>query len=271
MSKKLKTLLSIAGSDPIGGAGIQADILTGVSQGVHVLTAITSLTVQNSKGLYQVNPVKPEILKSQIKAINEDVIPDAIKIGMVGSQENMRVISDFLSGLPIKLPVVVDPVLKVTANGKSTCDETSEKDLIDLYIREIFPKVTVATPNFRELQKFADIKKPGEICNKNILQDLNLRNLIITGYDKNEETLSDYLITGSQSIVEEHEKIISTNLHGTGCVYSSLLAIFLATTDSIVEAFKNTNTRIKQIINNSIDYQLGSSVYGPLNINSFKL
>lgn len=261
MPKKLKSLLAIAGSDPMGGAGIQADIRAGSIIGVHVLTAITAITSQNSKGLIDSGVVSPRVLKNQLDTIIVDTVPDAIKIGLVGDIENLKVIKDFLESLP-DIPIVVDPIIKITA-GTVSQKNIDISPILKFYIEEIFPSATVVTPNLDELNSYTGDKD----INENLLDLLNCRSIIVKGGHSTSEILTDYLITPDGILTASHPKIHCMNLHGTGCLFSSLLAGRLAIGESLDNSFYKTSYDVANIISQSCDYRLGKSSYGPLNIN----
>lgn len=252
MPKKLKTLLSIAGSDPVGGAGIQADIKAGTRVGVHVMTVITAVTSQNSKGIQDLGILPNRIVKTQIDSILEDVLPDAVKIGMIGSYENALVIEDFLNTLSENIPVVIDPVLTASADHNNLFKEES---LLNFYVDNLFPLATVITPNFKEF---------------NTLNSLKTESYIITGIE-DDENINDILYSPEGKIEISHKKISCINLHGTGCTFSSLLASYLALGYPLNKAFQMASQTIHEIIFDSMDYKLGTSEYGPLNINKYKL
>lgn len=269
MSKKLKSILSIAGSDPMGGAGLQADIRTGVSLGFHVLTVCTALTVQNSRGLFEVNPVEPSLLKSQLDKVVEDCCPDAVKIGMIGSVGNFIEIERFIKNLPLELPIVVDPVLKASANGNNLFQDISIQEISSLYINKIFPWITVATPNQSELKFLLNKRKIDLRSYKKILSELSLNHLIIKGGDSKGKIINDKLLNFYDIKTFSHPKVKCENLHGTGCVYSTLLACFLGMGNNIDDAFIMTNKKMEEIIDRSRQYCLGKSSYGPLNLNNY--
>lgn len=250
MSIKLKTLLSIAGSDPMGGAGIQADIRVGLSLGVHVMTAVTSVTAQNSKEFIEMGPVRSDLLKLQLKAIQQDILPDAVKIGMIGTVDNLMVISGYLSQLPKDIPIILDPVLKISSDSSATYHE---KDFIDCYKKFILPFATVITPNLEE----NIFPKHGAV--------------IIKGGHNNDTIIEDILIMNDLRFICRHKRIDCQNLHGTGCVFSSLLSCYLALGNTIRESFEKTVDSMDKIIRRSCEYKLGTSDYGPLNINNYRL
>lgn len=271
MPEKLKTLLTIAGSDPTGGAGIETDIRTGISLGLHVMAAVTVVTAQNSKGIKKISSIPAEILRAQLDSIVEETIPDAIKIGMIGNIKNFKIIQDYLFTLPDTIPIIVDPVLKATSDGSHLFVNLTEKEVAKLYYFNIFPNVVVATPNLSELKILLDKKKlylnnPGKI-----LEELNIKNLIIKGGDTTKSEITDILLTNKGIFYHSHKKIKCKNLHGTGCAYSSLIASYMALGNPLEEAFSLSNKKMEEIISQSCDYSLGDSKYGPLNINNYRI
>ena len=269
MPNKLISILSIAGSDPTAGAGIQADIKTGVSLGIHVLTAVTSVTIQNSKGLYSIGNVSPKSLEGQLNAILSDVIPDAVKIGMIGSKDNLKVIVDFLNSIPGRIPIVLDPLINASSNGKVLSKTKNLKELITLYKHYLFPLVDVMIPNKSELNIYLENKKNDYKDLKVIRENLNVKNLIVTNGDS--LCICDYLVSSEEIFSYTHSRISCPNLHGTGCVYSTLITCYLALGHTLEKAFRLANERINDIIVRSCDYILGNSSYGPLNINKYYL
>lgn len=264
MPTKLRSLLTIAASDPTGGAGIQADIRTGSLMGLHVMSAITAITVQNSLGFYSMNPVSPDILGSQLKAIYEDVLPDAIKIGMVGSIGNIKVIKEFISSIPNNIPIVIDPILKATMEI-----EKDKSELILKYKNDLFPYATLLTPNLDELKLLSPKTDLSNI--KLILKDLNVKGMVVKSISETATEIEDVLIFKDKILINKHLKHKSKNLHGTGCVYSTLLASKLALSNSVEQAFFKSNLIMSEIILKSCSYSLGNSTYGPLNINDYRL
>ena len=269
MSYKLKTLLSIAGSDPMGGAGIQADIKTGNALGLHVTTAITAVTSQNSKGFYQLGIIPHQLLESQLRAITEDLIPDAIKIGMIGNVENLEVIVNFIKSLPHKVSIVVDPVLKSTVSNSPLSSHSEE--LVRQYIEQLFPLATVITPNLKELEELSKGMALDFDHYMSMLQRLNVNAFVLTGLDLDNDRKVDLLFEKEGSFRSTHEKFECRNLHGTGCVFSSLLASYLGLKYNLKEAFQLASNKMCDIISQSCNYTLGNSKYGPLNINDYRI
>lgn len=264
MPKPLPNILSIAASDPMGGAGIQADIKTGALLGIHVNTTITAVTVQNSKGFKSLNPCASALIKEQLDVIVEDVWPQAVKIGLIGNIENLETVSSFLGRLPSGTPVVADPIIAPTL--ADNISQREKKLYIDAYKKLIFPRVTVITPNLPELELMT------EITSLEILpRTLSVNALILKGGHSDSDFIEDILIENNKITKSIHKRILSENLHGTGCVFSTLLASFMAFGDSLNVAFKKTCEKLFEIIRCSMDYRLGNSCYGPLNINNYRL
>lgn len=271
MASELKTLLSIAGSDPTGGAGIQTDVRVGASKGVHVLTAVTSLTIQNSKGFKQIGAVPYKELMGQLESIVEEVTPDAIKIGMVGSVKNLEVISDFIQRFDFKIPIVIDPVIYSTASHRFLIEGVHKnQDVSLLYSELLSPFSSVLCPNKEELNILLseDIAQYRDL--PSLLKILKIPALVIKGGHSENEKIEDVLVLEKEIITESHPRIKSKNLHGTGCLFSSLLACHLALGENLRDSFIKTSRQVYEVILKSCDYSLGSSTYGPLNINGYK-
>ena len=222
--------------------------------GIHVLTAITAVTAQNSKGISKLGILPPSMLKDQLNAVKEDVIPDAIKIGMIGSIENASVIDSFLSSVSSDIPVVIDPVLSASADQNHLF---SNENILDIYKNNLFPRATVITPNQDEAPFVLSCK------------DLNA--VILKGGHKSGEIIEDKLLIKGKTLSFTHPKLSCQNLHGTGCVFSTLLACFLASGNSVEDAFYRASEEMTGIIARSDKYLLGRSKYGPLNVNNYKL
>ena len=289
MDGNLKTLLTIAGSDPTGGAGIQADIKVGSYLGLHVLSAVTAVTAQNSHGLLSSGVVPSDLLKAQLDAITQDVVPNAVKIGMIGSKENLFVISDFLREFcqSRNIPVVTDPILKLSADDKQLFESIDCDEMCNLYMDYIFPYSTVITPNIPEFNllaknKINTLKSKGEniesLCDKTqllpppeLLRAIHKNSTVLKGGHTDCNWIQDTLFTKEDLLFSNHQFIDCKNLHGSGCVYSSLFASLMALGYKVPDAFHKANELMESIILRSCNYSLGDSSYGPLNINGYKL
>lgn len=265
----------------MGGAGIQADVRTISSLGLHPLTVLTAVTAQNSRSVKAIETVSKAVFQAQLNSILEEVVPDAMKIGMCGSPTIAREIADFISSRGKDIPVVVDPVLKATAGDCMLTDnENSQETIVDIYLKHIFPHSTIITPNLPEAEAIlagAGIEKrlsdsPLEIALK-LIEVCGSQALVLKGGHSDDEEITDILVYRTENYIKSvefiHKRVNTNNLHGTGCVYSSLLATYLASGCSIEESFLSASNRMKEIIGRSCGYKLGISSNGPLDITSY--
>lgn len=272
MQRQLISILSIAGSDCSGGAGIQADIRAAALRGVFATTAVTAVTVQNSHGLNEIVVMNPTTVINQIKAVFQDSIPKAIKIGMIGTLENGRVIASFLREYCQDIPIVIDPVVKASAGGDLSTDTGH---IVDFYISELCPLATIVTPNLDEAKRFGANRGNEVETAHALLKILQCRSVVLKGGHSSEDMITDTLaeraadnsiLTSSVTASKEN----CHNLHGTGCTFSSILAAELAKGRSISESFLSASWILKGIISDSSGYFLGKSEYGPLNIFNYQ-
>ena len=226
-------LLSIGGSDPSSGAGIQSDLRIFSTDNVYWLTVITAITGQNTLKFGKVEPVSVNILKNQLQLVLSDFKIDGIKIGMVYDSEIIKIIYQQLKKL--KIPIVVDPVIKSTTGG-----ELLKKSAIKDYQKYIIPLATVITPNKYE----AEILSKTKINSKNIpektakvIQKMGAKNVSITGIQTNENKISDFIFEKSEKYVISSNKISKIN-HGSGGNYASAILFSLAKNKSIKESLR---------------------------------
>lgn len=255
----MKTALTIAGSDSSGGAGIQADIKSMSANGVFAMSVITAITAQNTMGVFGIENISPEMIKSQIKVIFEDIKVDAIKIGMVSEIVSIEAISEALKEIKELPPVVLDPVMVSTSGYKLLSDNAKET-----LIRELFPLSTLITPNLPEVEEILGIKINNLDDMKDAalkIKDLGTKYVLIKGgHLQNDAT--DILYDGEKFIYLKEEKIYTENTHGTGCTLSSSIAANLAKGMDIEKAVAEG----KKYITGAIRYgfKLGQGV-GPTN------
>lgn len=217
-------VLIIAGSDPIGGAGIQADIKTVTMHGCYAMTAITALTVQNTRGVTDVMDVPPAFLAAQIDAVCTDVFPDAVKIGMVSNADSIHVIAERLRHYQPK-NVVVDPVM-VSTSGHALLQPDAVKALCE----ELLPLAAVITPNLpetavllgREVHSAAEMEAAADELSARYGTAVLVKGGHLT------ETAADVLCVGGVCTRYETARIETQNTHGTGCTLSSAIASGLA-------------------------------------------
>jgi len=278
MSEKLKTILSIAGSDSCAGAGIQADIKAASLCGIYAMTAITAVTAQSTGAIHGIMTVPSRFLEMQLEAVVDDQQPDAVKIGMIGSLENGKTIVKFLKEHLPHTPVVVDPVATATS-GNDLLDKNG--DICGFYINELLPAATVVTPNVKEAEMILgsplDIADPAQQTEtaSMILKKLRCKAIVLKGGHTQGPTACDVLVEtapdGSLSYSHnESPRIVCHNLHGTGCTFSTLIACGLASGQSIHDAFRFASDKTHDIIRKSVCHEFGIHQNGPLNIFDFK-
>lgn len=240
-------ILSIGGSDPSSGAGIQADIKAVHSLGGYCFTVITAVTSQNTEKFTNVEPVSLPVIKNQLDVIISDFKIDAIKIGMV---YNSKIIKTILSKIKkINVPIVIDPVIKSTTGG-----ELLKKDAIKDFKKFLVPLADIITPNVFEAEKLSGQK----IKNKNDLEKVALKikklgakNVVITGYQHDKNKISDHIFENTVKYNISSKKLHSVN-HGSGCNYSAALAYYLALGKNIRQSVKLSKSFTFESIKNSL-------------------
>ena len=260
------TVLTVAGSDPTGGAGIQADLKTMTTIGVYGAAAITCITVQNSLGVSESVPLDNGLVVRQVQAVLADHKVTHIKIGMIGTIEIARALGALLAGFHGE--VIYDPVLASTT-GQSLLNGSNLAELSD----QLISKVTVLTPNCPELEQLCGrkIARPEEAlaCARSILaRHEHLRAVIVKGghLEAARPDIHDYLVMKNQEVVtSKRTRIKSTNLHGTGCTYASAFAAFHCLENDYHQAFSLSAAYMDRIISKSSAISLvKSGVNGPL-------
>jgi hydroxymethylpyrimidine/phosphomethylpyrimidine kinase len=213
-------VLSIAGSDSGGGAGIQADLKAFAACGVHGMSAITAITAQNTTGVDAIQAVAPEVILAQVKAVAHDIGVDAVKIGMLGDTATIAAVVEALDLLPAGTPIVVDPVM-VSESGARLLDEAAVQALRD----QIVTRATVATPNLPEARVLADREADAEALARAIV-DRGAQAVVVTGGHGAEAT--DVFFAGAHLEHIRGERHEDGAAHGSGCTHSSVLAANLA-------------------------------------------
>ena len=260
MNKTLKTVLTIAGSDSSGGAGIQADLKTMLANGVYGMSAITSLTAQNTQGVTAILDSTPEFLAAQLDAIFTDIFPDAVKIGMVSSAALIEVISDRLHHYKAQ-KVVVDPVMVATSGAKLLND-----DAVDKLTSILFPLATIITPNMFELAALTnksteDIKMKSDMEEAaKILYDKYGCAILAKGGHFQNSSL-DLLCNDDGFKWFYGERVITENTHGTGCTLSAAIASNLAKDMTLAEAINKAKLYLTGALSSGLNLGHGN---GPL-------
>ena len=254
----MKKVLTIAGSDCSGGAGIQADLKTFMAHKCYGMSVITALTAQNTTGVYGIENCSTEFVKNQIDCVMNDITPDAIKIGMVSSVEIIEGIVDRLLAHKGK-NIVVDPVMVATSGSRLI-----EDDAMESLLTKLMPLATVITPNLYEAELISGmtIETTDQMIEAaKIIAEKYQGHILIKGGHLTENA-NDLLYSEGQVIWFEGEKIDNTNTHGTGCTLSSAIASNLAMGFDVTESVRNAKAFISGAIADKMDLGKGR---GPLN------
>jgi hydroxymethylpyrimidine/phosphomethylpyrimidine kinase len=252
----MKKVLTIAGSDSCGGAGIQADLKTMSALGVYGMSVITAITAQNTVGVQDVMEMTPKIIEAQIRSIFDDINVDAVKIGMVSNIEAIAVIKKLLTDYKAK-NIVVDPVM-VSKSGYFLLKPEAEEA-----IKELISIADVVTPNIPEAEVLTGMKieNAEEMKKATVkIKEMGAKNILIKGGHRCNDA-NDILLYGDNFITLEGHRIDTKNTHGTGCTLSSAIASHLAKGHSIKEALMLSKEYITKAIENS--FSIGEGV-GPV-------
>ena len=257
-----RTVLSIAGSDSGGGAGIQADIKTISALGVYATTAITAVTAQNTCGVSSIEPVSPLLVKAQIEAVLSDIGADAIKIGMLHNMATAKTVSEAIVQYNPQY-VILDPVMISTSGHKLIEDET-----IDFIRNTLMKQASLITPNIDEAALLAqcEIQSEKEVYTAaEKLLNTGCQAVLMKGGHLKGETMTDILFTKNKNpLVLKEKHITSQNTHGTGCTLSSAIASYLALGQQLEDAVIAAKRYITQAIEAGSTVTVGKG-HGPLN------
>ena len=236
-------LLTIAGSDSGGGAGIQADLKAFAKAGAHGMSAITAITAQNTVAVTAVYPLPPEAIIEQVRAVAEDIGVDAVKIGMLGNAETIEAVATALD-LVGDAPVVIDPVMVAESGGRLLDD-----DAVDALRTRLIPRAAVITPNLAEAAVLAgsaapEGAEPEELARA--LHRLGPRAVVVTGGHR--EQAIDVFFDGERMELIPGERYPDGAAHGSGCTHSSTLAAHLALGADPLEAAR----RAKQVASDAV-------------------
>ncbi|MCZ2103700.1 MAG: bifunctional hydroxymethylpyrimidine kinase/phosphomethylpyrimidine kinase [Comamonadaceae bacterium] len=255
-------VLSIAGSDSGGGAGIQADLKTFSALGCFGMTAITAITAQNTQGVRAIHGVPPEVLRAQIDAVVEDIGVDAVKIGMLATPDVVRVVADAIRRHRL-VNVVLDPVMVATSGDRLVAQET-----VGALVSELFPLAVVVTPNLDEAgwllgHPVTDVARLGEEADA--LCALGAPAVLLKGGHLSGDWVVDVLaLRGGEHYRLESARIATHNGHGTGCTLSSAIAAHLALGQPLVQAVRSARAYIVGAIEAGAVVVTGHG-HGPLN------
>ena len=262
--KTYPVVLSIAGSDSSGGAGIQADLKTFSALGVYGATAITAITAQNTLGVHSQLALTPEIVYEQIIAVIDDIHPQAIKIGMLSNTNIVIAVADALSKYSI--PIILDPVI-VSSSGHRLLSV----DAIDAIKERLLPMATLLTPNIPEMIALTNMPLASDkekIEAAQLLTNYGINAILLKGGHEEGEIKRDILYIKSKD--EIHISYLSSptiqtkNIHGTGCTLSSAIAAFIARGLNLEEAITKAKEYITDAIRYGANIEIGKG-YGPVN------
>jgi hydroxymethylpyrimidine/phosphomethylpyrimidine kinase len=249
-------VLTIAGSDSGGGAGIQADLKAFARCGVHGMTAITAITAQNTVAVTAVYPLPPEAIVEQVRAVADDIGVDAVKIGMVGTAEAIAAVARALD-LVGEAPIVLDPVM-IAESGARLLDEDAEEALRT----RLVPRATVVTPNVPEARVLAGTNGDDLEGVASAIHALGPRAVVITGGHRDEAT--DLFFDGMDFVEIPGERVPDGASHGSGCTHSSALAAHLALGYEPLEAAKAAKHIAAEAVRHGLR-GLGAGT-GPVNV-----
>jgi hydroxymethylpyrimidine/phosphomethylpyrimidine kinase len=248
MSESFPLVMTFAATDPSGGAGLQADLLTISSMGCHPLSVVTAITVQDTSGVDDVLPIDPEWVVDQARAMLEDVPVAAFKIGLLGSVENIAAIAEVLADYP-DIPLVLDPVL---ASGRG--DELANDEMLDAMRELLIPQTTIITPNSMEARRLAldeDNEEDDptlEECAKRILL-MGCEYVLITGTHEQTPKVINTLYSERGVISSDSWARLPGIYHGSGCTLASAIAALMAQGVAVPEAVKEAQEYTWQTLN----------------------
>jgi len=259
MSESFPLVMTFSATDPSGGAGLQADLLTISSMGCHPLSVVTAITVQDTSGVDDVLPTDPEWVVDQARAMLEDVPVAAFKIGLLGSVENIAAIAEILADYP-DIPLVLDPVL---ASGRG--DELANDDMLDAMRELLIPQTTILTPNSMEARRLAldedneDDDPSLEECAKRILS-MGCEYVLITGTHEQTTKVVNTLYSENGVVSSDSWTRLPGIYHGSGCTLSAAIAALLAQGVDMAEAVKEAQEYTWQTLHSGFRPGMGQYI-----------
>ena len=259
MSESFPLVMTFAATDPSGGAGLQADLLTIASMGCHPLSVVTAITVQDTSGVEDVLPIEAEWVADQARAMLEDVPVAAFKIGLLGSVENIVAIAEVLADYP-DVPFVLDTVL---ASGRG--DELADEDMLDAMRELLIPQATIVTPNSIEARRLAtdeddDEDNPSlEECAKRILA-MGCEYVLITGTHEQTASVVNILYNSQGVVSSDSWERLPDIYHGSGCTMASAIAALLAQGVDVPEAVKEAQEYTWQTLKSGFRPGMGQHI-----------
>jgi hydroxymethylpyrimidine/phosphomethylpyrimidine kinase len=259
---RVPRVLSIAGSDSGGGAGIQADLKAFAASGAHGMTAITAITAQNTTGVTDVHPIPPETIIAQVRAVSGDIGIDAVKVGMLGTTVTIEAVARAIGELPGGTPVVVDPVM-VSESGAELLEPSARAALVQF----LLPLATVVTPNLPEARALASADGEDDVRKlARAVKALGPSYVVVTGGHR--EQAVDVFFDGDEFTEITGERYPDGAAHGSGCTHSSVLAARLAWGDSPLQAARSARELAGRAVRDGLA-ELGSGP-GPVDVLGIK-
>ena len=256
----IKNILTIAGSDSGGGAGIQADLKTIAALGEYGLSVITAVTAQNTKEVAGVHPIPPDIIAAQLKAVFEDIRIDAVKIGMLACPQS---ITEIAAALQRYKPqhIVLDPVMISTSGDRLCSDET-----IAALKEYLVPLATIITPNLPEARVLLGPPYDGDVNGfaAALMEELDVKSVLLKGGNADGAEAVDIFIDGAATTALSQPRIETKNTHGTGCTLASALAVYLAQGLAPLEAARAAKAYVTGALQHAHELDVGHGA-GPLN------
>lgn len=249
--------LSIAGFDGSGGAGIQADLKTFSATGTYGMTVLTALPVQNTCGVRSCYTIPLACIEEQLYAIFDDIKPDAIKIGMLFSNDIIELVASFLKDTGVTIPIVIDPVM-VAKSG----DLLLKNDAIESLKKHIIPLATLVTPNIPEAQQLVS-SSPDKMQLAKQLLDLGCDAVLLKGGHEDNDTADDLFFSHNHQEVISSIRVDSKNTHGTGCTLSAAITSYIAQGFSTIDSCKKAKEFLFNAILASKDLSVGNG-HGPV-------
>lgn len=259
MSEHFIPVLTIAGSDPSGGAGVQADLKTFMAHGCYGMSVITAVTAQNTQGVKGFDPVSTDLVVAQLKAVLDDIRPRAIKTGMLPDAGTIKAIAEVLAQYP-DIPLVVDPVLVATSGDSLHAQGTQEA-----IARYLFPLATLITPNIAEAKAFTGETTLDKQAAR--FHEVGARNVLLKGGDAKDDKMKTDVLSLNNGLAVTTlcaPAVASVNTHGTGCTLSAAIASRLAWGFTLQHAVTQAKNYITEAITRAKDVKIGRGP-GPVN------
>lgn len=261
MKNKIPNVLTIAGSDSSGGAGIQADLKTISACGCYGLSVLTALTAQNTCGVEAVHVAPTSFLQKQLKSVLKDIQIDAIKIGMLGNKDTIHCVAEIIRSLTC--PIVIDPVMVAKSGDRLLDDEA-----VSALLGDLLPLATIITPNLPEaadlLEKEVPNSREAMEWQALALIEMGIRGVLLKGGHLTGEDSPDLFVTKEEKTWFEGIRYNSKNTHGTGCTLSSALAAMISKEMPLDDAVFKAKNYINGAIKSSNDLNVGRG-FGPVN------